>query len=180
MSELDPLPPDPLDAIEGALRERVTSDTRSTIDLVLAGYAHNPARSLRLLSQYADAQREFLAAVGVPEGDKGTGGGDGTGGMLREMVAIFRDMMERQDARATKRHATAVPKIVSDLVDETLAAAPPAPGDVLKQYCEDNGLPDVMPVPPALPTAPPWRGPAGPDDFPGTDEGSHYDLRGKP
>ena len=134
MSELDPLPPDPLDAIEATIRERVTTDTRATLDLVLSGFEHNPARALRLVSEYANHQREFLSALGVSEVDKG--GGDAVGGgVLREIVTVFRDIMERQDARAAERHATLAP---------------------------------LTPL-----TAPPWRG-AGPEDFPGTDEGSHY------
>jgi hypothetical protein len=93
---LEPMP-DPQEALEREIASEVKAATKRVLELAISGLDRAPARTLRLVEQYAKNQRDTLAALAIDdEPDKARPFADGAGGMtgvLREMMEIYRSAM---------------------------------------------------------------------------------------
>lgn len=94
--DLPPIP-DPQVEAERAINAEIKNSVNNVLNILVAGFDRSPIRTLRLLEQYAQNQREILASLAIDdEPDKSRGFGDGTAGLMgimREGIEIYREQM---------------------------------------------------------------------------------------
>ena len=118
--DMKPLPEPPEKAREAKIRARLLRNTKATLKDILSGFDENPARCLRLLSEYATSQRDFLANLEVKEEIRGFGGfplpgGAGPDAVLRELLDLAKGAVQASLEIQQKRFA---PKAIATAPEE--------------------------------------------------------------
>ena len=94
-AELPPLEDPPRVAREKRIRDRILRDTRETLNDMLEGFDDAPTRTLMLIGNYVQAQRDAISLLGVPEENPASFlEATAQGTIMREFMALLKDMIK--------------------------------------------------------------------------------------